>query len=170
MEEGVKGKERWADRKAAECVFPDSKAHDSAWLIKKISQETLVRSIPSSPLLSFLQYSLSGALLPLLHSLPLIQNFRRSYLHKQFSMKKKNSPCRGTSFRRGAHTHRGSTHGWIQSGLVKDSCSLMSPLNLSRQKYIRFVQLSFQFPSVWMFCWFCVIHFVDEKDETKFNQ
>lgn len=68
----MKGKERWADRKAAECVFPDSKAHDSAWLIKKSSQETLVRSIPSSPLLSFLQYSLSGALLPLLHSLPLI--------------------------------------------------------------------------------------------------
>lgn len=79
---GAKENEGWADRTAPECVFSGLKAHDSAWLIKKSSEETLVRSIPSSPLLSFLHYTLPGMLLPLLHSLPLIYNFRRSYLHK----------------------------------------------------------------------------------------
>lgn len=88
---GLKGRneKRWVGgwggrgcRKGPECVFSGLKAHDSAWLIRKSSQETLVCSSPSSPLLSFRQYTLSRSLLALLHSLPLIYDFRCSYLHK----------------------------------------------------------------------------------------
>lgn len=147
--------EQWADRKAAECVFSGLKAHDSAWLIKKCFQETLVRSIPSSPFLSFLQYTLSAALLPLLHSLPLIYNFRRSYLHKQFSVKNK-VHIKDILPQWSVYVLQKDT--WLyRIGLVKDSCIQMSPLHLSRQKYIRCMQPLF---SICMtFCCFPVIHF-----------
>lgn len=74
-----RNEKRWVGG-GAECVFCRLKVHDSARLIRKSSQETLVCSIPSSPLLSFLQYTLSRSLLALLHSLPLIYDFRCSYL------------------------------------------------------------------------------------------
>lgn len=77
-------------RKWLKCVFSGFKACDSAWLIRESSQEALVCTIPSSPLSTpSFNRSFLGLSSPLLHSLPLIYDFRLSHLDKQFSMKNK---------------------------------------------------------------------------------
>lgn len=94
-----RGREEWEEvggardgeqtRKGPECVFSGLKACDSARLIRESSQEALVGSIPSSHLLSFPSIYPFCTPPPPLHSLPLIYDFRLSYLHKYFSMKNK---------------------------------------------------------------------------------
>lgn len=136
-------------KKGQSVCFPDSKP-DSARLIRKSSQEALVRSIPSSPCALFPSiYPFLGLSSPCC-TLSLSFMISAARICTSSSQWKINSTQRTSSPQWSTSTVK-RTHGHIDSGFLKDTHKQMSALKVSIHKegYTHsFVHLSCCFPSV----------------------